>query len=110
MAGRAWRSRMLGLFVRSDCFVVGGRGGICNQLKAQSAFRTRHADPARGDHRVPRGRRAAHCRACAVQTGLSADRAVFRRCASRKLKVPVYVVYGTVAVVCGLWLAYGALL
>jgi chromate transporter len=26
-----------------------------------------------------------------------------------KLKVPVYVVYGTVAVVCGLWLAYGAL-
>ena len=26
-----------------------------------------------------------------------------------KLKVPVYVVYGTVAGVCGLWLAYAAM-
>ncbi|WP_027804198.1 chromate transporter [Paraburkholderia caledonica] len=36
--------------------------------------------------------------------------ALFSAMCFAKLKVPVYVVYGTVAVVCGLWLAYGALL
>jgi chromate transporter len=36
--------------------------------------------------------------------------ALFSAMCFAKLKMPVYVVYGTVAVVCGLWLAYGALL
>jgi chromate transporter len=36
--------------------------------------------------------------------------ALFSAMCFAKLKVPVYVVYGTVAVVCGLWLAYGALI
>ncbi len=36
--------------------------------------------------------------------------ALFSAMCFAKLKVPVYVVYGTVAVICGLWLAYGALL
>jgi chromate transporter len=35
--------------------------------------------------------------------------ALFSAICFGKLKVPVYIVYGTVAVVCGLWLAYGAL-
>ncbi|NKJ48190.1 chromate transporter [Burkholderia sp. SG-MS1] len=35
--------------------------------------------------------------------------ALFSGMCFAKLKVPVYVVYATVAVVCGLWLAYGAL-
>jgi chromate transporter len=34
--------------------------------------------------------------------------ALFSGMCFAKLKTPVYVVYGTVAVVCGLWLAYGA--
>ncbi|WP_144145247.1 chromate transporter [Paraburkholderia sp. BCC1884] len=34
--------------------------------------------------------------------------ALFSGMCFAKLKVPVYAVYGTVAVVCGLWLAYGA--
>ncbi|VVD27645.1 Chromate transport protein ChrA [Paraburkholderia dioscoreae] len=36
--------------------------------------------------------------------------ALFSAMCFAKLKVPVYVVYGTVAVVCGLWFAYGALI
>ncbi|HEY2606005.1 chromate transporter [Paraburkholderia sp. RL18-103-BIB-C] len=36
--------------------------------------------------------------------------ALFSAMCFGKLKVPVYIVYGTVAVVCGLWLAYDALL
>jgi chromate transporter len=35
--------------------------------------------------------------------------ALFSAMCFGKLKVPVYIVYGTVAVVCGLWMAYGAL-
>jgi chromate transporter len=35
--------------------------------------------------------------------------ALFSAMCFAKLKVPVYAVYGTVAVVCGLWLAYGAM-
>jgi chromate transporter len=35
--------------------------------------------------------------------------ALFSATCFAKLKVPVYAVYGTVAVVCGLWLAYGAM-
>jgi chromate transporter len=36
--------------------------------------------------------------------------ALFSGMCFAKLKVPVYVVYGTVAAVCGLWLAYGELI
>ncbi len=84
-AGRAARHARA---VRAVGMPRGAGAAASASVENEPAIRAWHADSARRHHRVPRGGRAAYRRTCAAATGLSADRACSRRCASRSSSCP----------------------
>ncbi|KAA1010661.1 chromate transporter [Paraburkholderia panacisoli] len=97
----------LALFVPSGCLVVLAQRHL-HQLKANPRF----------EHgmRVLRAMTTAFLVVAVLRIAAHVPfqpvyllTALFSATCFGKLKVPVYIVYGTVAVVCGLWLAYDAL-
>ncbi|KXU89382.1 chromate transporter [Paraburkholderia monticola] len=96
----------LALFVPSGCLVVLAQRHL-HQLKANPRFE--HA------MRILRAVTTAFLAVAVLRIAVHVPlepiyllTAAFSAICFAKLKVPVYAVYGTVAVACGLWLAYGA--